>query len=109
MNEKSEAAALLGSLGGKARAARHDSATLSKISAKGGKARAAKYTTDELRMFAKNAGRKPWKTTPDVRLGILARLAAGAKHKDIADEFKVSERAIGRLLARENQTKPKEK
>ncbi len=109
MNEKSKAAALLGRLGGKARAARHDPETLSEIAAKGGKARAAKYTTEELRMFAKNAGRKPWKITPAVRRRILARTAAGAKHEEVAKQFDVSLRAIGRLVAREKQTNPKER
>ena len=87
-------------MGGKARAARHDAATLSKIAAKGGKARAAKYTTAELRAFAENAGRRPWKITPKVRERILAMIAKGRNHQEIADRFGITLRSIGRVVAR---------
>ena len=61
--------------------------------------RAAKHTPEELRAFAENAGRRPWKITPKVRKRILGMIAEGRKHREIAEQFGVSLRAIGRLVA----------
>jgi DNA-binding NarL/FixJ family response regulator len=87
------------SMGGKARAARHDAATLSKWARHGGKARAARYTPAELRAFAENAGRRPWKITPEVKRRILAMLGQGRTQAEIAKRFGVSLRTVGRLKA----------
>jgi DNA-binding NarL/FixJ family response regulator len=87
-------------MGGKARAARYSKQTLAKWAAKGGRARARKYSPEELRAFAANAGRRAWKITPENERRILERLAAGVPHAEIASEFDLSLRAIGRLVSR---------
>ena len=99
MTNKVLTVAEFASMGGRARAARHDAATLSKIAAKGGKARAARYSREELRAFAENAGRRPWKITPRVRERILAMLKQERDHTEIAKRFGVSLRTVGRLKA----------
>lgn len=99
MSEKSRAAAMLGRLGGKARAAKHSTVMLAEWAATGGLARAAKYTPEQLRTFAENAGRRPWKITPKVRERILAMLKQEREHAEIAKRFGVSVRSVGRLKA----------
>jgi DNA-binding NarL/FixJ family response regulator len=69
----------------------------------GGLARAKAYTKAQLRAFAKNAGRKPWKLTPTRERSILAHVAKGWTHPRIAAKFQVSLRTIGRVVARQKQ------
>jgi hypothetical protein len=72
--------------------------TVAEMASKGGRARAAKYTREQLRDFAKNAGR-PAKLDgkPRRRLGQL--LAAGRTQAECAAELGVSVRTVGRAVA----------
>jgi hypothetical protein len=51
----------------------------------GGKARAARHTPEELRAFAANAGRRPYKLTPERERRILQLLESGWTHPRLAD------------------------
>lgn len=97
----------MGRRGGTTRAARYDKETLAAWAAKGGQARAKSHTPEELREFAATGGRKPWKITPKVRKRILAMIATGRGHKEVAERFKVSLRAIGRAVAQEREENQK--
>ena len=102
-SEISKAASLLGKRGGMVRSERLSAEEKARIAAMGGKKRRELHTPEELREFARNAGRKPWKITPAVRQYILARLEQGRPHREIAAEFGISLRAIGRLKAQKSK------
>lgn len=93
----------MGRRGGKARAAQYDRETLSAWSSLGGTARAQRHSPEELKAFAATGGRKAWKITPKVRKQILAMIAKGHSHKEIAARFRISLRAIGRVVAQHKQ------
>jgi hypothetical protein len=60
MIEKNQAAVALGSLGGKARAARLSKDELTKIAMKGVRARKAKLSPDQRKEIAKKAAKARW-------------------------------------------------
>ena len=63
------------------------------------RARAAKYTREQLRGFAKNAGR-PTKLDGRARRRLRQLLAAGRTQTECAAELDVSVRTVGRAVAR---------
>ena len=63
-----------------------------------GRARAAKYSSEQLREFAKNAGR-PVKSDGGARRMLRQLLATGKSQAECAAELGVSIRTIGRLVA----------
>ena len=77
--------------------------TVTEFASMGGKARAARYTPAELRAFAENAGRRPWKITPEVKRRILAMLGQGRTQAEVARRFGMSLRTVGRLKARNRE------
>ena len=76
--------------------------TVVEMASKGGRARAAKYTREQLRDFAKNAGR-PTKLDGRALRRLSQLLAAGRSHAECAAELGVSIRTIGRAVARIRQ------
>ena len=73
--------------------------TVAEMASMGGRARAAKYTTEQLRKFAKGAGR-PAKLDGRARRRLRRWLAAGRSQAECAAELGVSTRTIGRAVAR---------
>jgi len=65
----------------------------------GGRARAAKYSTEQLREFAKNAGR-PAKLDRKGLAALKRLLATGTTQAECAAILGVSARTIGRVAAR---------
>jgi DNA-binding CsgD family transcriptional regulator len=102
MSEKSEAAAMLGRLGGKARARKHSTVMLAEWAALGGEARAAKHTKAELRAFARNAGRKRKLSERQWRR-LFRMLRRGKTQSECSVRFGISTRTISRRLARDRE------
>jgi hypothetical protein len=73
--------------------------TVAEMASMGGRARAAKYTREQLREFAKDAGR-PVKLDGRARRRLRHLLAAGRSQAECAAELGVSTRTIGRAVAR---------
>jgi hypothetical protein len=73
--------------------------TVAEMASLGGRARAARYTREQLRDFAKNAGR-PAKLDGRARRRLRQLLAAGRSQAECAAELGVSTRSIGRAVAR---------
>lgn len=76
--------------------------TVAEMASKGGRARARKYSRDQLRDFAKNAGRRP-KLSPGEERRILALVDRGWTHPDVAAKFGISPRTVGRIVARNRE------
>lgn len=73
--------------------------TVAEMARMGGRARAARYTREQLRDFAKNAGR-PAKLDGRARRRLRQLLAAGKSQAECAAELGMSLRTIGRAVAR---------
>jgi DNA-binding NarL/FixJ family response regulator len=73
--------------------------TVAEMASMGGRARAAKYTREQLREFAKDAGR-PVKLDGRARRRLRQLLAAGRSQAECAAELGVSPRTVGRAVAR---------
>jgi hypothetical protein len=73
--------------------------TVAEMASMGGRARAARYTREQLRDFAKNAGR-PAKLDGKAQRKLRQLLAVGRSQADCAAELGVSPRTIGRAVAR---------
>lgn len=73
--------------------------TVVEVASMGGRARAAKYTREQLRHFAKGAGRPP-KLNGRARRRLRQLLAAARSQAECALEVGVSTRTIGRAVAR---------
>jgi len=73
--------------------------TVAEMASMGGRARAAKFSTDQLREFAKNAGR-PAKLDRRGLSQLRRLLAAGRSQTECARLLGVSVRTIGRAIAR---------
>lgn len=90
----------MATLGGKATQSKYKGKVQQKWAGMGGIARREKYTAAELQEFARNAGRKPYKVTPNLERRIQAMLRAGKTQKQIAAQMGLSLRTIGRLAKR---------
>jgi hypothetical protein len=73
--------------------------TVAEMARIGGRARAAKYSHEQLRGFAKDAGR-PAKLDRRARRRLRQLLADGKNQAECASELGVSIRTIGRAVAR---------
>ena len=73
--------------------------TVLEMASVGGRARAAKYDGEQLREFAKNAGRPP-KLDGRAQRKLRQLLAAGRTQTEYAAELDVSVRTVGRAVAR---------
>jgi DNA-binding NarL/FixJ family response regulator len=73
--------------------------TVAEMARMGGRARAAKYSREQLREFARDAGR-PAKLDGRARRRLKGLLAAGKSQTECAAELGVSIRTIGRAVAR---------
>ena len=73
--------------------------TVAEMASMGGRARSAKYTREQLREFAKGAGR-PVKLDGRARRQLRRLLAAGRSQAECAVELGVSTRTIGRAVAK---------
>src|SRR5712692_4059949 len=73
--------------------------TVAEMASMGGRARAAKYSREQLREFAKDAGR-PVKLDGRARRRLRQLLAAGRSQAECAAELGVSTRTVGRAVAR---------
>jgi hypothetical protein len=73
--------------------------TVSEMASMGGRARAAKYSTEQLREFAKNAGR-PGRLDRKGLATLKKLLATGTTQAECAAILGVSLRTIGRAVAR---------
>jgi hypothetical protein len=73
--------------------------TVAEMASMGGRARAARYTREQLRGFAKNAGR-PVKLDRRARRRLKQLLAAGRSQAECAAELGVAPRTVGRVVAR---------
>jgi len=93
----------MGRLGGKARAEKTTASQRKRWGRMGGKARAALHTPEELRAFAANAGRRPWKLTPARERRILQLLERGWTHLRVAEKFGISLRTVVRIVRRHRE------
>jgi DNA invertase Pin-like site-specific DNA recombinase len=93
----------MGRLGGLSRAAQYGSETLRQWSAKGGVARRERHTRRELRAFAANAGRRPYKLIGKHLKRLREMLAKGKSHAEISRQLGISLRTIGRYVANERR------
>jgi hypothetical protein len=73
--------------------------TVAEMASMGGRARSAKYSTEQLRKFAKNAGR-PAKLDRKGLATLKRLLATGTTQAECAAILGVSVRTIGRAVAR---------
>jgi hypothetical protein len=73
--------------------------TVAEMASMGGRSRAARYSTEQLRKFAKNAGR-PAKLGRKGLATLKRLLATGTTHAECAAILGVSVRTIGRAVAR---------
>ena len=73
--------------------------TVTEMARMGGRARAAKYSREQLREFAKGAGR-PARLDGRARRKLKALLAVGRSQAECAAELGVSTRTVGRAVAR---------
>ena len=73
--------------------------TVAEMARMGGRARAVKYTREQLRQFARNAGR-PVKLDGRARRRLKQLLATGKTQVECAVELGVSTRTVGRAVAR---------
>jgi hypothetical protein len=73
--------------------------TVAEMASLGGRARAAKYTREQLREFARDAGR-PAKLDGRARRRLRQLLATGRSQAECAAVLGVSARTVGRAVAR---------
>jgi hypothetical protein len=77
--------------------------TVAEMARMGGIARAQRYSRFQLRKWAKQGGRRPYKLVGNTVRWLGAMLAAGKSHAEISKRLGVSLRTIGRVVARQKQ------
>jgi hypothetical protein len=71
----------------------------------GGLARAERYSKAQLRKWAKQGGRRPYKLVGETVRRLRAMLAAGKSHAEISKRLGLSLRTIGRVVAAAKPTR----
>ena len=75
--------------------------TVAEMARMGGLARAKAHSKAELRKWAKQGGRRPYKLVGDTVRRLRAMLAAGKSHAEISKRLGLSLRTIGRVVGRQ--------